>query len=173
MKSNLAYSPEFRLLHENTFSQVWENEITGEKALISNTRFEPGQIISAFSAGITSSQPTYLTVQVDLEKHITLQPEFLQYINHSCNPNAFFDTSGYNLICIREIVKDDEITFFYPSTEWDMKQPFACRCHSSNCLKYIQGAAHLPQAIIPQYKLTDFIQRQLYLHQPITAATEL
>ncbi len=161
MSSNLAYAPAFRLLSDNGFAQVWLNETTGEKALISTAAFMPGESICSFYAGETVSQPTYLTVQIEADKHITLQPDFLQYINHSCSPNAFFDTTHFVLVCVKEIKQGDEISFFYPSAEWDMEQPFACRCQASNCQKYIQGAAHLSIDVLKHYKLTAFISQQL------------
>ena len=53
----------------------------------------PVIVICSFSAGITQSYATYLTVQTGADRHITLMPEFLQYINHSCGPNVFFNTA--------------------------------------------------------------------------------
>ena len=36
----------------------------------------------------------------------------------------------------------DELTFFYPSTEWEMDRPFRCRCGAGEgkCLGWIDGA---------------------------------
>src|SRR5688500_15234778 len=103
------------LLSENTIVRVEENKSTGQKSLFVNTNFHPGDIISQFSAGKTLRNPTYLTVQIGTKKHITLVPEFLQYINHSCEPTAFFDTTRMELICLVALQPGDEITFFYPS----------------------------------------------------------
>ncbi|VDB93002.1 Bgt-4417-2, partial [Blumeria graminis f. sp. tritici] len=36
-----------------------------------------------------------------------------------------------------------ELTFFYPSTEWSMDQPFDCDCRSQDCLGRISGARFL------------------------------
>ena len=66
-----------------------KNENNGEQSLISNQAYEKGDLISIFSAGTISTNPTYLTVQTGENIHITLEPEFLQYINHSCDPNVF------------------------------------------------------------------------------------
>ncbi len=71
---------------------------------------------------------TYLTVQTGTDRHITLIPDFLQYINHSCSPNIFFNTTTMELVCLQPIQPGDEFTFFYPSTEWEMAQPFVCNC---------------------------------------------
>jgi len=115
----------------------------------------------SFSAGKTLSQPTYLTVQVTETEHITLNPVFLQYINHSCAPNVFFDTYSFELIALKAIEPGDELTFFYPSTEWNMVQPFACTCGSKDCLQTISGAANINRQTLTQYKLTRFIQSML------------
>ena len=104
---------------------------------------------------------TYLTVQVDDDKHITLQPEFLQYINHSCSPTVFFDTTMMQLVCLAEVNTGDEFTFFYPSTEWEMVQPFTCYCGSSNCLNTIEGASRIKDDVLEHYRLTDFIKRKV------------
>ena len=62
---------------------------------------------------------------------------------------------------MKPIAIGEEITFFYPSTEWSMDRSFDCLCQSDNCLESIQGAAHLPLEIITNYKLSDYIQQQL------------
>ena len=117
-------------------------------------------VISFFAKEILS-EPNYLTVQIGDNKHISLQPEFLQYTNHSCAPNAFFDTTAMQLVCVKKIKKGDEITFFYPSSEWAMEQPFTCHCGAPDCLGTIQGAAYLPTEILGKYQLTDFIHQQI------------
>ncbi|WP_287521727.1 SET domain-containing protein-lysine N-methyltransferase [Okeania sp. SIO2C2] len=90
-----------------------------------------------------------------------LDPEFLQYINHSCNPNVFFDTQKKVVIALRNIEIGEEFTFFYPSTEWSMDRGFNCICQSENCLGYIQGSAHLPLNVLKKYKLSDYIRQKL------------
>jgi hypothetical protein len=65
------------------------------------------------------------------------------------------------LVALKEIKAEEEMTFFYPSTEWEMTQPFSCYCGSINCLRQIRGAAFLPRNVWKQYRLTDFIQNQL------------
>jgi SET domain len=154
-------NPKYRTISDHNFAVVQQNLTTHQKALFAQQSFQPGEMIAEFFAGTIGAEPTYLTVQVDVGKHITLQPEFLQYINHSCAPNVFFDTSAMQLVALREIQEGEEMTFFYPSTEWEMIQPFNCYCGSVNCLGRIQGAAYLRKNVRKQYRLTDFIQQQL------------
>jgi hypothetical protein len=148
-----------KLISNHIFAKVMLNKSTGQKALHAATSFYPGQVICDFSAGTISASPTYLTVQTGVDKHITLMPEFLQYINHSCAPTVFFDTTRMELICLKAMQPGDEFTFFYPSTEWEMVQPFDCNCGSPECLHIINGASHLPKDTLKKYKLTDFIRQ--------------
>jgi hypothetical protein len=152
-----------RVVSQHGFANVVLNETTGQQAFYATKNFVVGEIIARFSAGETLSHPNYLTVQVDVDKHITLQPMHLQYINHSCAPNLFFDTSNLHIVCIKEIAEGDEMTFFYPSTEWDMDQPFDCHCGELNCLGNIKGAAYMSLQQLKQYKLNNFIKQQIRL----------
>lgn len=149
------------VISDYTFVKVLQNKATGQKSLHASTRFNRGDVISPFSAGSTKRHPTYLTVQIADKKHITLVPEFLQYINHSCAPNVFFDTTKMELVCLKAIKPGEELTFFYPSTEWDMAAPFACNCGSRECLQIISGAAQLSLDILEKYRLTDFIRQKI------------
>ena len=106
-------------------------------------RIPINSVLHAFDAREHIQNPTYLSVQVDEGKHIHLSPEFLQYINHSCEPNIFFNVSKEEIIAIKDIDENEELTFFYPSTEWSMAQPFECFCKAPGCLGKIQGALHL------------------------------
>ena len=154
-------NPSHRLISDHGIAQVWQSHNNKQNALIAQRSFQPGEIIAEFSAGTIAAEPTYLTVQVDIGKHITLQPEFLQYINHSCDPNVFFDTSSMKLVALKEIQMGGEMTFFYPSTEWEMTQQFNCYCGSPRCIGEIKGAAFLSEDVWKRYRLTDFIQQQL------------
>lgn len=62
----------------------------------------------------------------------------MESINHSCAPNVFFNTSTFNLECLRPVAVGEELCFFYPSTEWDMDSPFECLCGAPRCLGNIK-----------------------------------
>ncbi len=154
-------APAYRTISNHEIAEVRQKLSNEQNALFALRSYQPGEVIADFSAGTISAEPTYLTVQVGVKKHITLQPEFLQYINHSCSPNVFFDTSAMQLVALKELQEEDELTFFYPSTEWKMTQSFNCYCGSSACIGDIQGAAYLSKHIQERYRFTDFIQQQL------------
>jgi len=67
------------------------------------------------------------------------------------------DTSALLCIALRDIFPGDELTFFYPSTEWSMAEPFACLCGSGGCIGHIAGAERLPLHILTKYRLNPHI----------------
>jgi len=87
--------------------------------------------------------------------------------NHSCFPNAFL--RGKNeLVAIKDISKDEEITFDYSTTmddqipreeQWTMK----CKCKSPNCRKVVDQFKFLPRSVQKYYLdnkfAPDFILR--------------
>lgn len=154
-------APAYRTISNHVIAEVRQKLSNEQNALFALRAYQPGEVVADFSAGTISAEPTYLTVQVGVKKHITLQPAFLQYINHSCNPNVFFDTSAMQLVALKDLQVEDELTFFYPSTEWQMTQSFNCYCGSHACIGDIQGAAYLSKEIQERYRFTDFIQQQL------------
>ena len=156
-----AITSAYQMLSKHRFADIMQNKTTGEKSLHASAFFDAGDVISGFNADKITDTATYLTVQTGEDKHITLQPEFLQYINHSCLPNVFFDTTGMKLFALKEIQPGDELMFFYPSTEWSMSQPFDCFCGTSQCLHRIQGAAYLSDEEAKRYRLTNFILEKL------------
>lgn len=155
-------NPQYRFISDHVFAVVWQNLVNDQKASFAQQSYQAGDLITNFFGGEVLSKPTFLTLQVDIGRHIMMQPEHLQYINHSCDPNVFFDTYAMQVVALRPIQKGDELTFFYPSTEWDMAQPFTCFCGSHRCLGQIRGAAHISGEILSKYKLTRFIQQQLH-----------
>jgi len=154
-------APSFEVISKHIFADVVLNNETNQKSLFAAVSCAPGDVICAFGAATTQSYATYLTVQTGSDRHITLKPEFLQYINHSCSPNAFFNTTSMELVCLQPIQPGDELTFFYPSTEWEMAQPFVCNCGTAACIQLINGASHLSVETLSKYKLTDFIRQQV------------
>jgi hypothetical protein len=157
-----------KLISDHVFAKVVLNLSTGQKAVVAAVPYAAGDVICPFSAGITLSHPSALTLQIADDKHITLLPDCLQYTNHSCAPTVFFDTTAMELVCLKAMQPGDEFTFFYPGTEWEMAQPFDCYCGSSVCLKKIDGAANLSWDILNRYRLTDFIrQKKLKSISPI------
>jgi hypothetical protein len=161
MQFNTASTPINLFVFSNEFLEVWKDEVSGQHSTFSRANYQAGDILCDFGASAIVQTPSYLTVQLSTDEHIYLQPSFLQYINHSCNPNVFFDTTSFKVICLHEVKVGDELTYFYPSTEWKMDQPFQCVCGSDNCLGYIAGASYLSKDNTQGYRFSDFISQLL------------
>ncbi len=131
------------------------------KSMFVTQDMEANTVLMAFSYKKILPQATRYTVQMGKNKHIHLDPEYLQYINHSCNPNVFFDLETMTLRTLRPIQKGEEMAFFYPSTEWAMTEAFDCMCGSEKCLKRIQGAAFLEEEVLEKYRLSPHIEAKL------------
>ncbi|AOX03722.1 SET domain-containing protein-lysine N-methyltransferase [Moorena producens PAL-8-15-08-1] len=154
------YIPE-KALNVASWAELREFRKTGSKSLHTTVEFMPGQVICKFGAKKILDHPNYLTIQICDHQHIMLEPEFLQYLNHSCDPNVFFAPSDRVLKAITKIEIGEELTLFYPSTEWSMDRGFDCICQSKDCLGTIRGAAYLPLDILTKYKLAQHIQQRL------------
>lgn len=148
------------VISRHELAEVRERTDSGQKGLFALKDIREGEIIVAFSAAETRSKPNYLTVQTGENCHIILHPQYVQYINHHCDPNCFFDTTTMRLIALKQISKGEEFGFFYPSTEWIMQQPFSCYCGAGNCIGNVSGAANLTNEQAKQYRLTDFIMHK-------------
>ena len=150
-----------RILDLTSQLGLFYDPATGQHSLRALQDLPQGAQLHTFGAREYVAQPTYLSVQVGDAAHIHLFPEFLQYINHSCAPNTFFDTVQGVVVALRDIAPQEEITFFYPSTEWSMTQPFTCLCGAAACLGRIQGAAYLNRQALRQYRFAGHIQQRL------------
>jgi len=143
-------------LHESC--EVKQNKENKQHGLFANTSFKTGDVIVAFKASKVVDAPNYLTVQISETQHIHLLPEYLQYVNHCCEPNVLFNTSTMQLECINDIALGEGLCFFYPATGWRMAQQFICNCGKPSCVGLVQGAADTSSEVLNKYKLTDFIK---------------
>lgn len=134
---------------------------TQQQGLVSLQAIAKDSVVSPFYALEVLQSPTYLSVQVDSGQHIHLAPEFLRYINHSCDPNIFLDTQTGQIIALRDIHPGEELRYFYPSTEWAMSQAFQCGCGTAQCLGTIGGASQLPTPVLEKFRLALHIKQQL------------
>jgi len=132
-----------------------------EYALHASRSFDKGEVITLFTYEEEMTAPNQLSLQLNEKTHITLLPDCLKYTNHSCAPNVFFDTVKKQVIAIKPIRTNDELCFFYPSTEWQMATPFDCACGSDACLRVIAGANALSDEQRAGYLFNQHILRLL------------
>ena len=131
----------------------------GELALKTRVALDAGAVVADFSTSERVSAPGRHTVQLDERTHARLVPEALRYVNHSCAPNASFDVERLALVTLRAVAPGEELTFFYPSTEWSMAEPFECACGAPECLGRVSGAAALPEEALSRHALSPHVRR--------------
>lgn len=68
------------------------------------------------------------------------KPENWAPQNHSCDPNTRYD--GLNLIAIRNIQVDEELTLDYADLLDESMESFVCTCGLPNCRKVVSGRLH-------------------------------
>ena len=132
----------------------------GGTCLRSAIAVKAGAVLARFG-GTEAPAPARHTIQIDIARHIDLEPECLRYTNHSCDPNVGFDMPRRLVIALRDLRAGEELQYFYPSTEWQMAEPFACHCKSPHCVGLVRGAADLDPLLLARHSLAPHIHTLL------------
>lgn len=135
--------------------------------LVSLVDREPGTLLAKIEGTVPTGTRAYTSVQISENKDIELNSD-LVYSNHSCDPSVIFDMTKFEVRVgsKRPLRKGDDVTFFYPSSEWDMQQPFECSCGSEKCLGVVRGAKYLDDTVLKDYWLNQHIERLLKKRGP-------
>ena len=123
----------------------------------------PDTVVSTMQFGPRRPHPWRHSIQLGVQEHAEPLPTYLRYLNHSCDPSLFVDVRAMNVVTLRALAAGDELTFFYPSTEWRMQAPFTCACGASGCVGVITGASELPSAVLQRYRVSPVIAELLNL----------
>lgn len=84
----------------------------------------------------------------------------LMYMNHSCAPSLEIDMDMMEIRVSKDknLSAGDELTFFYPSTEFEMDKPFDCLCGAgSDCLGTVTGAAQIDGKLLRKWFVNEHI----------------
>ncbi|KAI5856324.1 hypothetical protein BZA05DRAFT_388112 [Tricharina praecox] len=133
---------------------------------ISQVTLPAGAVFAALSTPpLTPAKKAYSTVQTSATTHVELNSD-LVYINHSCAPSLEFDIARMEIRVARDIKggtlnQGQELTFFYPSTEWDMAQPFDCHCGEEQCRGTINGAGQMSREKLEGYWFNEWVEKAL------------
>lgn len=138
----------------------------GHHGVFALRSFKAGEIISAIHWGDPGPVRSRWTIQCAEGVHAMPLPENLKYVNHSCAPSVFFDIEKMQLAALTEIAVGQELTFFYPSTEWEMTEAFDCRCGAPECLGKIAGAAVLTADSRKHFRFSPVILARFKESQP-------
>ena len=109
--------------------------------LVASERIDAGEIIVQSCEEEIQDHRTWRTLQLDQGRH--LRNEFLNFVDHSCEPNALLDVDSLALVAIRSIAANTPVTFFYPGSEVELSQSFECQCASDDCLRVVKGGFYL------------------------------
>jgi hypothetical protein len=124
---------------------------------LSTQAFSTGDLIHRLRDVRYTSSPTFTSIQVGAETHIE-DLGVITYLNHSCRPNTVVDTERLTVHAARPIAPGDELTYFYPSTEWDLDRPFDCQCGEPGCIGRVVGARHLATDVLNRHRVAPHIQ---------------
>lgn len=110
-------------------------------------------------------QPTNKTLRIDAHRHqLSTNTEAAEnFINHSCEPNAYIAWNTLELKALRDIDVGEQITYNYFTSDLDEEDLFVCACNTPSCKKVINGFTHLPLGEKQKLKpyLSPFLQNML------------
>ncbi|KAF3911165.1 hypothetical protein AA313_de0208930 [Arthrobotrys entomopaga] len=120
-----------------------------------------GSLFAKITTATYVDKRTYTSVATGPNSRIELNSD-LVFCNHSCKPSLIFDMIRFEVRVSdeRDLRVGDPLTFFYPSSEWSMVQPFDCECGAGvDCLGYISGARDIDYHILEKYWLNQHIRK--------------
>lgn len=100
---------------------------------------------------------SFRSIQVGINSHLEGEP--FSFLNHSCRPTAIVLTEQLEVRAWRELKIGEEVTFFYPSTEWEMVRPFVCLCGAPGCIRYVAGAKYLSPDLLGHYFINPHVRK--------------
>lgn len=143
--------------------------VAGEYALLAAKPIRAGETLFVIE-GEARDLPSRHSLQMGENLHIDIGPDrspeeildrcYWQFLKHSCDPNTV--VRGRAVIALRPIHPWDELTFNYNTTEFNIEEPFECRCGAPLCTGQIQGFKHLPTA--QRERLRPFLADHLKHH---------
>lgn len=145
---------------------VWA---AGEYHLVATRVFDAGERMF-YMEGEPVRRPTRYSVQIAEDLHLdivsgttaegSLDSYYWRFLNHSCEPNAYIQ--GRDVFALRKIAPREGVTFNYNTTEYNLAEPFDCRCGSVHCLGTIRGFKHLPES--KRRQIEPFLASHLRSH---------
>ena len=130
------------------------------RSLATKRAYKAGEIICPIPTASLYDKPNQYTVQIGINQHVEVKE--LSALNHACDPSVILDTTRLLVFAARDLNEGDELTFFYPSTEWEMSSPFICLCGAPNCIHVVAGARFLALSTLEGHFLNYHV-RQLMI----------
>ena len=142
------------VLHPCANLPVAVNDLNGQLTLVA-TAFIPAGLPVIQITGKLTTAPSRFSVQVGLDRHVDVDDPTLveayperylwRFLNHRCTPNAF--VRGQELVALKPIYAEDEISFNYNANEYQMASPFECWCdaHGGRTGFQVRGYKYLSE----------------------------
>ena len=136
--------------------------------VFANKDYSKGDTVLHFKADVVPHSKASAEA-VPIDDKVSLDTKWLvleAFINHSCSANMTIDVIDFRYIAIKNIHKNEEITYNYNTTEYDMEKSrdaFKCECDSKQCVGKVKGFKYLTQAYKLKLKpyLTPFLEKRL------------
>ena len=151
-----------------------------DNRLVAVRAMKPGDFLFPIS-GLRTQTPSKYSVQIAADWHVdpgvgpraqeAMDEHFWRFMNHSCEPNVML--RDQRVVVLRPIHPGEDVTFDYHTTEYELAEPFGCRCGSARCVGMVRGFRYLSsgerERLRPQ--LPDYLLRYLDpLANPATVA---
>ena len=147
---------EYKMVSMDTLVVKTENKF---RSLITKQAYTKGEVICEIPTEKVFDKANRYTVQIRRDQHTEVGK--LAALNHSCDPNVILDTERLLMVACRDIAREEELSFFYPATEWEMDAPFICLCGASNCIHVVAGARFLPLSTLENHYLNRHIREMM------------
>jgi len=140
-------------------SLVSYNENPAGVSINSRVSLPRGSLFTRITTSTPAFPKRWSTVQTSKDTHLELNSALL-YMNHSCNPLLEVDVKEMVVRVSRErdLKAGDDLTFFYPSTEWEFDAPFECLCAEKGCLGKVRGAKFIEGKDAQRWWFNEHIQ---------------
>ncbi|KAI4724360.1 hypothetical protein E4T49_07916 [Aureobasidium sp. EXF-10728] len=151
--------PAFPVTANNLESLLEYSSHSSGHGLISLVSLPAGALFAPITAYTPSPTPQWHTLQTSASTHISLDSAFT-YLNHSCVPTLEIDTEKMEVRVSRHraLEKGDGLSFFYPSTEWEMDRSFECLCgEKEKCVGEVKGAKEMERKSLEGWWVNGFI----------------
>jgi hypothetical protein len=156
-------------IHTCPKNRVCVTRLDGQYGILAVEDLQEGEVLFRIE-GKRTNRPSPFSIQIEDGVHIDLEEghnleEIIdrfcwRFMNHSCSPNTIIRCQ--DVVGIRLIRPGEELTFNYNTTEWDMAEPFTCRCGSPICVGQVRGFKHL--SAIEKERLRPFLAPHLARH---------
>ena len=180
-------SPAFPLTKNNLQDLMEYHFVFGNQiSLVSKVDLPAG----AHLCNVTTHTPVPLTTWSSVQSSVNTHFEFnsaLVYANHSCAPTLDLEVFApdaehcypngiageFRVTQKRDLRKGDDLTWFYPSTEWQNPGPFECRCGAPDnvCIGVEAGSKFLPKDVLDRYFINKHVrylaEEQGYFQQTV------